>query len=26
VATHAIAKAAYLGGLQPWRKRDDAHV
>jgi multicomponent Na+:H+ antiporter subunit G len=26
VATHAIAKAAYLGGLRPWQKRGDPDV
>jgi multicomponent Na+:H+ antiporter subunit G len=26
VSTHAIAKAAYLGGLQPWRKDKEPDV
>jgi multicomponent Na+:H+ antiporter subunit G len=26
VATHAIARAAYLGGLRPWQKPDEPDV
>jgi multicomponent Na+:H+ antiporter subunit G len=26
VATHAIARAAYLGGLRPWQQRNEPHV
>jgi len=26
VATHAIAKAAMLAGLEPWRKADESHA
>jgi len=26
VATHAIARAAYLGGLRPWQKRNESDV
>lgn len=26
VATHAIARAAYVGGLRPWQQRNEPHV